>query len=111
MAREKLEIPLEALEKTLGVVSPAGRQAGIDRGKYYVWYNTDPKFRAQVESLQDVALDFAESQLHKQISDGTPASTIFYLKTKGKNRGYVERQEVEVNGNNVFNVRIIDTDD
>lgn len=105
------KILLEALEKTLGVVSPACRQVGIDRGKYYVWYNTDPKFREQVESLQNVALDFAESQLHKQIGEGTPASTIFYLKTKGKQRGYVERQEVEVSGNNTFNVRIIDAND
>ena len=37
-----------------------------------------------------------ESHLHKLIRDGNPAATIFFLKTKGKNRGYVERQEIAV---------------
>jgi len=41
-------------------------------------------------------LDFAEHHLHKLISQGNPAATIFLLKTKGKGRGYVERQEIEV---------------
>ena len=41
-----------------------------------------------------MALDFAESQLHKQIQNGEVSSTIFYLKTKGKKRGYIERQEI-----------------
>jgi hypothetical protein len=45
-----------------------------------------------------VALDFAESQLHKQIQSGEVSSTIFYLKTKGKKRGYVERSEVDHSG-------------
>jgi len=43
--------------------------------------------------IENIALDFAESQLHKQIKEGNSTSTIFYLKTKGKKRGYIERQE------------------
>ncbi len=43
-------------------------------------------------------MDFAESQLYKQIKEGSTAATIFYLKTKGKKRGYIERQEIEHNG-------------
>jgi hypothetical protein len=42
-------------------------------------------------------LDFAESQLYKQIKDGSTTATIFYLKTKGKQRGYVERQQIDIN--------------
>jgi hypothetical protein len=40
-----------------------------------------------------MTIDFAESQLHKQIKEGSTAATIFFLKTKGKQRGYVERIE------------------
>ena len=38
--------------------------------------------------------DFAESELMKLIKDGNVAATIFFLKTQGKARGYIERQEV-----------------
>lgn len=85
---------LKALEKSLGVVTTACKNTGIHRSTYYEWYKTDKDFRNEVDDLQNVALDFAESQLHKQISDNSTAATIFYLKTKGKKRGYIERQEI-----------------
>lgn len=84
---------LQALEKTLGVVTTAARQAGIERTTHYNWMKEDPDYKRAVESLDDVALDFAESKLHSLIQNDDTAATIFYLKTKGKKRGYVERQE------------------
>ena len=51
-----------------------------------------------MEDIAEVTLDFAESMLHKQIQDKDTTATIFFLKTKGKKRGYVERQEVEHSG-------------
>jgi hypothetical protein len=86
---------IEALEKSLGVVTTACKTAGIARVTFYEWYNNDPEFRAAVDDVENIALDFAESQLHKQIKDGEVSSTIFYLKTKGKARGYVEKQEID----------------
>tara|TARA_R100001198_G_C5098763_1_gene131878 strand:+ start:149 stop:505 length:357 start_codon:yes stop_codon:yes gene_type:complete len=85
---------LEALEKSLGVVTTACKQVGIGRTTFYNYYNDDKDFAKQVDDIENVALDFAESQLHKQIQDGSTAATIFLLKTRGKKRGYVERQEI-----------------
>jgi len=85
---------LEALEKSLGVVTTACKKVGVGRTTYYDWYNNDSEFKKQVDDLQNVALDMAESQLHKQILDNSVPATIFYLKTKGKKRGYIERQEI-----------------
>ena len=85
---------LEALEKTLGIVSNACKKADVGRTTYYEWYNNDEDFRKKADDLQNVALDFVESQLHKQIAKQSTAATIFYLKTKGKKRGYIERQEI-----------------
>lgn len=85
---------IEALEKSLGVVTTACKAVGIARQTHYEWYKEDEDYRLKVDSIADVALDFAESQLHKQIQGGEVSSTIFYLKTKGKKRGYVERQEL-----------------
>ena len=89
---------LEALEKSLGVVTTACKSAGVGRSTYYEWYAADESFKKSVLDLQEVALDFAESQLHVQMQTGSVASIIFYLKTKGKKRGYVERSEVEITG-------------
>jgi len=93
-SKKKKEAMLEALEKNLGVVSNAAKAAGIDRKSHYNWLKKDEEYKAKVEELQEVALDFAESSLYKQIRDGNVTATIFYLKTRGKKRGYVERQEI-----------------
>jgi hypothetical protein len=87
---------LEALQKTLGVVTTACKTADVGRTQFYEWLKTDKDFKAEVDAVKDIALDFAESQLHKQIQEGNTTATIFYLKTQGKRRGYVERQEVSV---------------
>lgn len=91
--KKKKEALLKALEKTLGVVTSACKIVNISRVSFYDYYAEDEKFRKAVDELQNVALDFAESKLHKRIEDGSDTAIIFYLKTKGKNRGYIERIE------------------
>lgn len=88
---------LQALEKSLGIVTQACKIAGISRSNYYNWLSDDPEFAQAVKDIENVVLDFAESQLHKQINEGNTSATIFFLKTKGKGRGYIERQQLEVN--------------
>ena len=87
---------LEALEKSLGIVSTACKMVDISRQTHYAWLKADEEYKSAVNSIQDSVLDFAESHLYKLVKDGNPAATIFFLKTKGKKRGYIERQEIEV---------------
>lgn len=89
---------LEALEQSLGVVTTACKIVGCNRSTFYDYYNKDEDFKKSVDELQNMTLDFVESQLHKQIKDGNTTATIFYLKTKGKKRGFVERQEIQMEG-------------
>jgi hypothetical protein len=90
---------IEALEQSLGIVTTACKIVGCNRSTFYKFYNNDKKFRNNVDELQNMTLDFVESQLHKQIKEGNTTATIFYLKTKGKKRGFVERQEIQMEGN------------
>ena len=84
---------LAALEQHLGVVTTAAKAVGIRRETHYDWYHNDEEYKAAVDSMNEIVLDFAESMLHKNVREGDTASTIFLLKCKGKKRGYVERSE------------------
>lgn len=93
---------VEALEKSLGIVTTACKSVDISRETHYRWLKEDPKYKEAVEGIEDIAIDFAESKLHKQIEKGDTTATIFYLKTKGKKRGYIERQEIQYEEKAIF---------
>lgn len=85
---------LAALESSLGVKTTACKKVGISRTMLYNYLEEDEEFAAKVKDIENISLDFVESQLFQQIKQGSTAATIFYLKTKGKNRGYTERKEL-----------------
>jgi hypothetical protein len=87
---------IEALEKSLGIVTSASKMVGISRDKHYYWMTSDPQYKSKVEELLNLGLDFAESKLFENIKNGSDTAIIFYLKTKGKNRGYIERSELKL---------------
>ena len=91
----KKQAMLEALEKAMGVVTTAAKMAGIERTTHYLWMREDKQYKAKVEDVQNIVLDFAETALYKMVENHQPAATLFLLKTKGKQRGYVERQEIQ----------------
>lgn len=107
---------LEALEDYHGIISDACRKVGISRQTYYDWLKSDSDFKLAAEEIGETAIDFVESKLFEKINgvqvkvNGTkdedeityqqpPSDTaiIFYLKTKAKKRGYVERTEQDLN--------------
>ena len=98
---------LDALDKTLGVVTPACEMVGISRDTHYRWLKVDESYQEAVNMLENKMLDIAESKLYKQITEKENLTAmLFYLKTKGKNRGYVERQEVTGKDGNKLDVSI-----
>ncbi len=87
---------LEALRKSLGIVTTACNKADVNRSTFYRHYNEDDEFKNEVDNISEEALDMAESQLLKQIQADNTTAIIFYLKTKGKSRGYIERTEFAI---------------
>lgn len=88
---------IEAMTEALGIVTTACQTVGLSRKTYYDYYKNDEDFRAEIDDIADVALDYVEGKLLSQIEENNPTSTIFYLKTKGKKRGYVEPQHINLN--------------
>jgi len=84
---------LDAFRRNAGNISDACKTIGIGRTTYYLWMKNDKDFKAEVEAVEESLIDYAESMLMKQIREGNMTGIIFFLKTKGKERGYVERTE------------------
>ena len=104
----KKKAMLIALEQNLGVVTSACRTAGGGRTTFYKWLKQDKQFNEAVKELDNVSLDYAESKLLENIRANKETSIIFYLKTKGKKRGYSERSELDIttDGDKINEVKI-----
>ena len=90
----KKETFLAALLNSDGNISKACGQTNISRTTIYDWIKKDDKFQEKVSYVNEELLDMAEDQLLKMIRKGNLTATIFYLKTKGQSRGYIEKQYV-----------------
>ena len=90
---------LQAYEKSLGVLKTACEATNMCRKTIWEWRKKYPEFDAACHECEEVAIDFVESKMFKKIDKGDKGSEslmIFYLKTKAKHRGYIERQEVDM---------------
>lgn len=97
--KERQELFLKYFKEAKGIVSYACQKIGITRSCYYKWLDTDSKFKEKCEEVNEETIDIVESKLLSAINEGELTAIIFYLKTKGKKRGYVERVEQDVNVN------------
>lgn len=93
---------IEALKKTLGVVTTACKIVTIDPSTHYDWLKTNKTYKKAVKDIKNTALDFGESCLHKGMQKGNPLLIMFYLKCQGKERGFIEQNIVEIKGNMKF---------
>lgn len=85
--------------KAFGNISQACKLADIDRGTFYAW-KSDEKFQEQLAAVSpdEILVDFAENALVQRIGKGDTTAIIFTLKTKGRARGYIEKQQMEHSG-------------
>nr|DAU26739.1 MAG TPA: putative terminase small subunit [Caudoviricetes sp.] len=102
MANKK-KIPFDTIaqvyEKKAGNLASTASALNIDRTTLWKMRKENPILEERLKAIDEGLIDFAESKLLKAISEGNITGIIFFLKTKGKNRGYVERVEQDVNVN------------
>lgn len=98
---------LEALERSLGIVTPACKEVGISRTQFYLYYNSDPDFKKSVDDINEITLDFAENQLLKKIKEGSERSILFYMKYRGRKRGYNDSVDITSDGKSITEIKLI----
>ena len=72
---------------------------GISRKTFYEWRAKKKKLAEALEEKEESIIDYAESKLVEHIQNDDIQALIFFLRTKGKKRGYVEKTESDVNVN------------
>lgn len=84
----------EELRKTLGAPALAAENLGCSYNTVARYISKSPKLQAIVEHFRERRVDKAELKLEAAIQGGESWAIALVLKTLGKNRGYVERQEL-----------------
>lgn len=123
-----IEIFREVCEAKAGIAGDIATALGVRRSTLYGWLNSDPEFASVLDEAREKLIDMAENRLRTLIQ-GVPkfeidhngekrfagwiekpseTAIIFTLKTRGKKRGYVERQEITgANGENLLPPRTL----
>lgn len=97
----KKEAMIEALTKSLGNITMACKSVGISRETFYKWLKKDSEFAERVKDIDEITIDYVENALFKLIKEGNPTAILFFLKTKGKHRGYQENYDVTSKGEKI----------
>lgn len=102
---------IDLFAKKVGIKSEVCKALSISRPTLDAWISADDALKAAIEAQNESNIDWVESKLFELIEGVTVqekrgkeeviyttapnvTAIIFYLKTKGKARGYVERQEI-----------------
>lgn len=93
----KKRMVIEALCQSFGNITQACKASGVGRRTFAHWRQHDPIFAEIIKSeeFEEQKKDFAEHVLMQNIQNKKEISTIFFLKTKAKDRGYVEKVELQ----------------
>jgi hypothetical protein len=89
----KDELVIKALFASGGVITYAAKALGMERQSLSTRVNASDILRVAADEAVERNLDIAENKLLTKIDRGNLVAILFYLKTKGKRRGYIERQE------------------
>ena len=85
---------LDAIKKNGGAIYLAARELGCAPNTIYNRMEKVPAMKQAVEDARGEVVDYAEQKLRLAVLNGEPWAVAMVLKTLGKHRGYVERQEV-----------------
>ena len=83
----------DALRDSKGMVYVAAQQLGCRPQTIYNYLKKSPLVQQAADQANGTMGDAAELKLYAAVMRGEAWAIAFYLKTKGKQRGYVERQE------------------
>ena len=116
MKKPANDIIIELFRSKMGNKTKIAEALNVSRYSLYEWIKKDPALKQEIEQQEEANIDFVESKLFEKIKgiemvkdnpNGEhsyytlpPSDTaiIFFLKTRAKSRGYIERTESQIEG-------------
>ena len=96
MTRKKILIedvePL--IDQFSGNIAMIARALDVSRGTVWNRVQESATLQTKLKDAREATIDNVESGLYKKALSGDTTCMIFFLKTQGKHRGWVERQEI-----------------
>ena len=108
MGKPNVSEAIAAIKKSRGFVSKAAADCNTSRTTFHKMINEHPTLREAVEDAREANKDFVENKLMTAINNDNITAIIFYLKTQAKDRGYVEKQELQHSGEVTAPVQVVE---
>lgn len=87
---------IDALVAADGSLTHAAKILGTTFRHLKKFVEANDKITEVVQGIEEETLDLAEGSLRKHIEGGNLTAVIFFLKTRGKKRGYIEDEKVDM---------------
>jgi hypothetical protein len=95
----------KAIKGSGGIMSSIAKRLKCNWNTARKYVNSKPEFEEMLQEEEEAVLDMGEAALYAQVKNQEAWAVKYLLATKGKKRGYVERQEVDhTTGGHPFNL-------
>ena len=94
LLKKDLQTAIDAIQAAGGNKTTVARSLMVSRATVYNWIKDHPEIAQAFQDERERRLDVGESSLDAAVERGEAWAVCFLLKTQGKDRGYIERQEV-----------------
>lgn len=85
---------IDAIPGSGGIISVIARRVGCTWGTANNYIRKYPTVKTAYDDEVETIIDNAESVVIESLREGDVSTAKWYLVTKGKDRGYTERQEI-----------------
>lgn len=92
---------LQELERHVGVIQDACDAVDMGVTTYERWCKEDDDFNKKANDIINTQVVFVEGKLFKKVKEENLDGIKFYLKCKGKHRGWIEGDNIIIQQNNV----------
>lgn len=103
---------LKAIEGSQGLVSKIQRKLEAAIGEKICWDTVDKlvhkweETETAVKAEKEAMLDIAENNIFKEMVNGDTATSKWYLRMKGKERGYEDTAKLQLDGTDPLNINL-----